>query len=564
VIGKALLYVGTKLPEIPRYTIKSAQTESEWQRFLAASKSVAEKLKVLLESAEHNANKDRQEIIKAHLLMVEDVDFFEQVQNNLKSDLQNIEWIVHSVSFDMVQKLRSASDAYLRERASDISDVSRQILEKLLSVHKLSLADIDEDVIIAAQDLLPSDMLNINKKRVKAIVLDSGTRTSHTAILARSFDIPTVVGLGNCVKGLNSGDILIVDGGSGEVITNPDETALENYKIEIVEFDKRYHENLSLSALPAKTKDGKSIILKANIELPPDVNKIFQFGAEGIGLFRSEFLFMSNENSANEEKQYKAYSEVLKSVGDFPVRIRTLDLGGDKIFPNFTREEERNPLLGWRAIRFCLATPEFFKAQLRAILRAGAHGKVDILFPLISEVGEFDFALKLLEEAKITCKKNGQPIAEDIEAGVMIEVPSAAVCADILAKKADFFSLGTNDLIQYTFAVDRSNEKVKELADPAQPAILRLIKRTIDAARDADIPCSLCGEMAGDSRFTRLLMGFGLEEFSMNASSIPAVKRIIRESDFSACETLAHDALQCQTLEEVKALIAASESGQGK
>jgi len=557
VIGRALLYAGDRIPEIPRYSIKSGQVEGEWRRFTGAAGAVAERLRALLENAAENVNRERREIIRAHLLMVEDADFSEQIKGHLEAELQNIEWIVQSVSFEMVEKLRSAGDAYLRERSADIADVSRQILEKLLAVKRLSLADVEEDVIVAAGDLLPSDVLTLNKEHIKAIVLDSGSRTSHTAILARSFDIPTVVGLVNCTKNLNSGDMLIVDGSGGRVIVNPEEWALAEHREIILEQERFFSENLRLGALPSKTKDGKTIVLKANVELPPEVNKIFQYGAQGIGLFRSEFLFLSGAGAPGEEKQYKVYSEVLKNVGGFPVRIRTLDIGGDKIYPDFMRNEEKNPLLGWRAIRFCLATPELFKAQLRAVLRAAANGNADILFPMISGVEEFGRALELLEEAKTECRKNGQPVAENIKTGIMIEVPSAAVCADILAQKADFFSIGTNDLMQYTFAVDRSNEKVNALAQPSRPALLRLIKMTIDAADKAGIPCSLCGEMAGDSKYTKLLIGLGLEEFSMNASSIPQVKRIIRETCIPDCRSLAGEALLCKNQDEVDKLLCA-------
>jgi len=557
VIGRALLYAGDRIPEIPRYSIKSGQVEGEWRRFTGAAGAVAERLRALLENAAENVNRERREIIRAHLLMVEDADFSEQIKGHLEAELQNIEWIVQSVSFEMVEKLRSAGDAYLRERSADIADVSRQILEKLLAVKRLSLADVEEDVIVAAGDLLPSDVLTLNKEHIKAIVLDSGSRTSHTAILARSFDIPTVVGLVNCTKNLNSGDMLIVDGSGGRVIVNPEEWALAEHREIILEQERFFSENLRLGALPSKTKDGKTIVLKANVELPPEVNKIFQYGAQGIGLFRSEFLFLSGAGAPGEEKQYKVYSEVLKNVGGFPVRIRTLDIGGDKIYPDFMRNEEKNPLLGWRAIRFCLATPELFKAQLRAVLRAAANGNADILFPMISGVEEFRRALELLEEAKAECRKNGQPVAENIKTGIMIEVPSAAVCADILAQKADFFSIGTNDLMQYTFAVDRSNEKVNALAQPSRPALLRLIKMTIDAADKAGIPCSLCGEMAGDSKYTKLLIGLGLEEFSMNASSIPQVKRIIRETCIPDCRSLAGEALLCKNQDEVDKLLCA-------
>jgi len=563
-LGKAYLYSGDKLNEIPRYSIKKSQIESEWQRFLQSVKSVNGRLNHLLESLGSGVPTKSEEakIIKSHLLMTEDPDLFEQVRSQLEKNLENIEWIVRSVSHEMTQKLMSASDSYLRERAQDISDVLHQILSKLLSVRENSLQTISEEVIIAAHDLLPSELLSLNRKFVKAIALDSGSRTTHTSILARSFNIPMVAGLSNFTKEVNSGDTIFVDGIAGKVILSPEETELETGKSLIRTQEALNKEKLSTSSLPAKTKDGKKIVLAANIELPQEADRIFQFGAEGIGLFRSEFLFLSSSGATDEEKQYKIYSEVAKSSGDFPVKIRTFDIGGDKIPASFMRKSENNPLLGWRAIRFCLGMPELFKAQLKAILRAAAAGKnAEILFPLVSGIEELEDALALLEEAKNECKKNGVPIAENIKKGIMIEVPSAVLTADILAKKVDFFSIGTNDLMQYAFAVDRSNEKVNRLSSPAHPAMLRLIKMTIDAAHKNGIPAAMCGEMAGDPHFARLLTGLGLDEFSMNASSIPEVKRIIRDSNFEDCQKLAEEALKCSRTAEVDALLEIKNQG---
>jgi phosphotransferase system enzyme I (PtsI) len=451
----------------------------------------------------------------------------------------------------MVEKLLASSDSYLRERAADISDTAHTVLATLLNVKQQSLEKFSKDVIVVAHDILPSQLLSIDKKHVRALLVDVGSRTSHIAILARSFEIPTVMGLGNATKLINNGDRLVVNGASGAVFVKPEEAELKKYRAEIAALEGKKKENDALRDLGAETLDGGRFTIKANIELPGDVDKLSAYGAEGIGLFRTEFLFLSAGESTDEEKQYEAYSHVIKSMGELPVKIRTSDVGGDKILPNFFPKAEKNPLLGWRAIRLSLAMPELFKAQLRAILRAAVHGNAEIIFPLISCVEELDEALVFLEEAKTECRQRGVPIGENIKVGIMIEVPAAVLCADILAKKVDFFSIGTNDLIQYSLAVDRGNEKVNYLARASHPAIVRLIKMTIDAAHKAGKKAAMCGEMAGDVRFTPLLIGLGLDEFSTAPSVIPLVKRAIRACRLDDCEKLTRRVLECDGWQEV-------------
>jgi phosphotransferase system enzyme I (PtsI) len=554
-IGKAFLYLEEDSPEIPRYAIKKNQVDSEWARLQKAVAEASEEVKALHERAVREMGKEQADIFEAHLLMLEDVDFQDQIKERLKTDLQNIEWIVWDISHELTLKLTSSPDPIFRERASDIFDVSRRTLDKLLSISRFSLADLGQDVILVVHDLLPSNVLNMNKARVKGLVMDMGSRTSHTAILARAFNIPAVLGLSDITWEIKNGDKLVVNGSTGEVIVNPDRPALVHHESALSEFRKKNDDLLALRDLPAETLDGRRVSLKANIEVPEEVDQAVRYGAEGIGLYRSEFLFLTPGKTAEEEEQYGAYRHVLKTLGDLPVTIRTMDVGGDKILPDL-RTDEKNPLLGWRAIRFSLAHPELFKIQLRAILRASVDGNVRIMFPMISGIEELEDALAMLEEARSECRNRGYGFAGHIEVGTMIEVPSAAMTADILAERSDFFSLGTNDLIQYTLAADRGNERVGYLSQPNHPAVLRFLKMTIDAAHRRGIPAALCGELAGDPSVTPLLLGLGLDEFSMTASSIPQVKRIIRGVSMEHCRALAEAALGSVSYHQVNSLAA--------
>ncbi|MDR2258335.1 MAG: phosphoenolpyruvate--protein phosphotransferase [Treponema sp.] len=555
-IGKAFLFLEEDFPEIPRYAIKKNQIDSEWERLFKAIGEASEEIKALHERAAREMSKEQADIFEAHLLMLEDVEFQGQIKERLKTDLQNIEWIVWDMSHELTMRLMSSPDPVFRERAVDISDVSRRILGKLLSITRFSLADLSQDVVLVVHDLLPSNVLNMNKARVKGLVMDMGGRTSHTAILARAFNIPAVLGLSDITGEIKNGDKLVVNGETGEVIVNPDRPALARNESAISEFRKMNAELLALGDLPAETRDGRRVILKANIEVPEEADQVVRYGAEGIGLYRSEFLFLTPGTAAEEDEQYRAYRSVLKALGDFPVTIRTMDVGGDKLLPDLQVTDEKNPLLGWRAIRFSLAHPELFKTQLRAILRASVDGNARIMFPMIAGIEELEQALALLEEARRECRKQGRPFTEDIEVGTMIEVPSAAMTADILAERSAFFSIGTNDLVQYTLAADRGNERVSYLSQPNHPAVLRFLKMTIDAAHRRGIQAAMCGELAGEPSVTPLLLGLGLDEFSMAASSIPLVKRIIRGVSMEHCRALAEQALGCTSYHQVNSLLA--------
>jgi phosphotransferase system enzyme I (PtsI) len=554
VIGTALVYADAELPDIPRYTVSAERLDDEWRRFQNARADTVQAMRDSLKRSRRGMNADQIAIFETHLLMLEDPEFQEQLKTRLERDRQNIEWVVWEVSGEMSAKLRAVGDPYISERAEDIADVSRRLLKTLLSIPQTSLAQLPGAVILVVHDIPPSDMLSMNREQVQGIVMEAGSRTSHTAILTRAFGIPAVLGVSTATAQIQSGDRLVLDGGAGSVVINPDTGELARYETVRQGLDRISAENRALRELPAETLDAHRVSVKANIGTPEDAAGALAFGAEGIGLYRSEFLFLTQGRPTGEEQQYQAYSQVLQAT-EFPVTIRTIDVGGDKILPGMSGQDDKNPLLGWRAIRFSLAMPELFGEQLRAILRAGAHGRARILFPMISSPEELEQALGALEQAKEECRRRRQAFDEHIEAGCMIEIPAAAMIADILAKRAAFFSIGTNDLIQYTVAADRGNEKVSYLARQTHPAVLRLLKLTIDAAHQRGIATAMCGEMAGDPAVTPLLLGLGLDEFSMNAPAIPPVKRVIRASTLKDCRALAEKALACASYREVDALL---------
>ncbi|MDR1443982.1 MAG: phosphoenolpyruvate--protein phosphotransferase [Treponema sp.] len=553
--GKALLYFENIFPEIPRTDVLPEHAPDEVRRLDNAIRDAGAELAVIHERAVQEASKEQADIFSAHLLMLNDPIFRDQLLERFRESFVSIEWVVWDVAREMMQKMMSSPDPLFRERAADINDVSKRLLQHLLSIKRSSLAEVEEDVIVVAHDLLPSEILTMNRRRVKGIVMDAGSRTSHTAILARAFNIPAVVGLAHGTKIIKDGDTLIVNGRTGEVLVNPGKQDLANFKKTATVYHKQMEEFQSLRELPAETLDGGRVMMNANIEIPEEAERVLQYGAEGIGLYRSEFLFLTPGRSAEEEQQYRSYTKVLTAMGVRPVTIRTVDIGGDKILPDFQSGDEKNPLLGWRAIRFSLALPELFKTQLRAILRASVSGNAKIMFPLVSGIEEIEQALVLLEEARSECRSAGQPFAEHIEVGIMIEVPSAAVTADILAERADFFSVGTNDLVQYSLAVDRGNERISYLAQPTHPAVLRLLKHTIDSAHRRGIKAAMCGEMAGNPKCTALLLGLGLDEFSMAAQSIPPVKRIVRSVKMVDCRNLADAVLRGISWEQNGSLV---------
>ena len=555
VLGKAFLYLEKDLPEITRNSIQENQIEDELKRFNNAVEEAAREVKALHERAVREMGKNQADIFAAHLMMLEDVDFLDQIIARVKETRENIEWVVHEVAQNLMKIMRSSPDPAFRERAVDIDDVSRRLLGKLLSINWVSLSELDRDVILVAHDLLPSEVLTMNRNHVKGMVMDMGGSTSHTAILARAFNIPAILGLSTATSEISNDDLLILNVSDGELIINPDKNEQDKWEKGRASYYKKMATFAQIRDLPGETKDGCQVKLKANIEIPEEAEMLDNYGAEGIGLYRSEFLFLNPGEVADEEQQFLSYSRVLEIMGNRPVTIRTVDIGADKILPDFYSVAEKNPLLGWRAIRFSLSMKDFFKTQLRALLRSSVKGNMKIMFPLVSGVEELEEALVLLEEAKDECRKKNQPFADKIEVGTMIEVPSAAMTADILAQKSDFFSIGTNDLIQYSMAVDRGNEKVSYLAQPTHPAILRFLKMTIDAAHKRGIKVAMCGEMAGDPGLTALLLGLGLDDFSMAAPSIPHVKRVIRDLKMSDCQKLSEELLKGISFTANKALL---------
>jgi len=540
---------------IPSYSISSEDVDSEFERFTEAVEQAKEEVNSLRAKALKEAGEEQAAIFDAHFMMLDDPEVASKVKGSLLSLLVNVESIVFAIEQEMIDQLSSSADPYIQERVSDVHDVVRRILGHLLHRERLSLADVDRDVIVIAKDLLPSDMVGMARSRIKGIATEAGGRTSHAAILARAFQIPAVLGIGPFISDIKMGIPLVVDGDRGIIVVNPDAEALKkeqaSQNLRII----KEKEFAGIRDIAAATKDGVRILLEANIEVPEEVESVVEHNADGVGLFRSEFLFLGG-HVPGEEAQFKAYKKVVETMAGKPVTIRTLDIGGDKVLPELGAQDEKNPLLGWRAIRFCLSKTEIFRTQLRAILRASVFGDVRIMFPMISTVEELVKARGILDEALGECKNRGYAVPERIKAGIMIEVPSAALCSDILSKSADFFSIGTNDLTQYTMAVDRGNEKVSYLHDPYNPAVLRLIKMTIDAAKQANIEVSLCGEMGADPSAAILLIGLGLRELSMSAVSIPAVKSFLMSIKLEEAEQVAEAVMKMTSSTQVTTFIA--------
>jgi phosphoenolpyruvate-protein phosphotransferase (PTS system enzyme I) len=539
---------------VPLRRIASSDVEGEWARFRAAADKARGEVTALRDKARSEAGEEQAAIFESHLLMIDDPDIHDRMERSLGSRLVNVERVLLDIERELVDKLGEAEDASLRERAVDIKDVARRILGHLLEREGPDLADLAEDVVLVARDLLPSDMISMDRARVKAVVTEAGGRTSHVAILARAFEIPAVLGVAGALSKLRGAKLVAVDGSRGVVLADPDEESLVRSAAARDAAAVQTRELDALRELPAVTLDGARVHVMSNIEVPEEAQAVLAHGADGIGLFRSEFLFLGG-HVPDEEEQFRAYKGVIEAMKGKCVTIRTLDIGGDKVLPELGAQDEKNPLLGWRAIRFCLSRQDIFKTQLRAILRAAVFGETRIMFPMIATADELDRALVLVEEAREEVRAKGQKAVELLPVGIMIEIPGAAMTSDILARKAAFFSIGTNDLVQYTMAVDRGNEKVSYLNAPFHPGVLRLIKMTIENGKAAGIPVGMCGEMAADPEAAVVLLGLGLEEFSMSSASVPAVKRAIRSTSLAEARSVARAALALSSSSEISAYL---------
>lgn len=543
--------------EIVARKISADEIPAEISRFESALIATRAELLELQQKLAHAIGASDASIFDAHLLVVEDRTLIDEVLKTLTTEHWNVEYAFQSVADRYCQSLESIEDPYLSERVVDIQDVARRVIRNLLGKRVAELATIAEPHILVSHNLTPSDTALIDRSLVLGFATEVGSKTSHTAIMARSLDIPAIVGIPDLCAAIKTGDSVLIDGYRGVFIVNPSETTLKEYAIFEAEKDRVEEELELIRDTESTTSDGCHIILSANIELPSEMDEVEASGADGVGLFRTEFLFLNREEPPTEDEQFDAYRTVAERCGDAPVIIRTLDIGGDKEISGLEMAREENPFLGCRAIRFCLEHPEIFKTQLRAILRASAYGNVKIMYPMVSGLGEVRQANALLDACKSTLESQGQAFNADLDVGVMIEVPSAALCADLIAKEVDFFSIGTNDLIQYTIAVDRVNERITHLYKPTHPAILRLIRKVVEAGHAEGIWVGVCGEMASDIVLTPLLIGLGIDELSTNPAAVPRVKRAVQCLDLPACRTLAERALGESHSAEILSLCAA-------
>ncbi len=551
-IGKACLY--DAFDNVPGKTrqISENDVEQEVARFKKSMQSTVEEIKALHNQIADDLGEQQASILEAQLLFLEDKYLIEKTEDKIRSDKVSADSAFSMVIEETQQTFASLGSHYLQGRVEDIRYIGRRVLKHLDGAKTVPISEITEKVIIVAHDLSPADTAMMNKNSVIAFVTDIGSRTSHTAIMARSIGIPAVVGLKNVTQLVRDGDTLIVDGTSGEVIVNPEDVVLKEFRKRKESYSVAEKALGELVKLPAQTLDGYQIKLMANIELPAELPAVISSGADGIGLYRSEFLYLNRKHLPDEDEQYEAYREVIERASPHRVVIRTVDLGGDKFVSEMELSGEMNPFLGWRGIRFSLEQPEIFKIQIRAILRAASYGKAGIMFPLVSCMEECLAAKHYVEEAKSELKKEGVRFDENIETGVMIETPSAAMISDILAGEVDFFSIGTNDLIQYSMAVDRVNEKVAHLYRPAHPGILRLLKIVIDAGNSKGVRIDMCGEMAGEEEFVMILLGLGIDGLSMSPLSIPRVKKMIRNITYREAKHVADKVLEMSTAQEVE------------
>ncbi len=524
---------------------------SEIMRFEAAIIETRRQINTIQRNVQRVIGEYDANIFDVHKMVLDDSAFVEETIRKIQGERKGAEAAVRQVATRYSEALAVVEDEYLRERVADVKDVARRVLRNLTGEVLHVLDGLREKSLVVAADLAPSETASLRKDLVLGFATDLGSSTSHTAIMARALGIPAVVGLGDVSRRLHTGDRVLMDGTDGVIVVNPTEQSLRKYG-QLADARQLIRNNLNaLKEEPARTSDGRAVVLSANIELQEEVEEVRKYGADGVGLFRSEYLYIARNDLPTEDEQFEAYRNVASVLAPAAVIIRTVDLGGDKFASAVKMPQEINPFLGFRAIRFCLAQPAIFKTQLRAVLRASAHGKVRLMYPMVSNVDEVIRANALLEECKAELRGKGIPFDEHIEVGVMIEIPSAALTADLLARHVAFFSIGTNDLVQYTLAVDRVNDRVAHLYEPTHPAVLKLIKATIDAGHEKGIWVGVCGQMAGDPLMTPLLLGLGIDELSMVPSSVPLVKSVIRSVTLEESRVLARAALGAGTALEV-------------
>ncbi|HXV14396.1 MAG TPA: phosphoenolpyruvate--protein phosphotransferase [Candidatus Krumholzibacteria bacterium] len=551
VIGPAFVRDAERL-HVPQKLVEPPAVEGEVARFLQALTDTARELRAFKSDIARRMGDDHARIFDAHLLILEDRMLVDETAAVIRNERLNAAAAFEKVIGKVIASIAGIEDEYLKERTIDVQDVRKRIIRNLIGKDTRAANRPSEPSVLVAHDLSPSDTAQLDRRIVLGYVTDLGGRTSHTAILARSQGLPAVVGLENFVGRVETGDTVIVDGNAGSVIVNPTPTTIEQYENEIARFRELEEQLLTLTGYPAHTLDGRSFTLSANLDSSDEIDSVIEHGGQGVGLFRTEYFFISQEYLPSEEDQYKVYRQVAERMEGKPVVIRTLDIGGDKIASYLNRSPELNPFMGWRGIRFCLTRKDIFKTQLRAIYRASAHGQIKIMFPMISQIEEVLRAKEICAEVREDLKRERYKFDESVPLGIMVETPSAVALADQYAREVDFFSIGTNDLIQYTMAVDRGNSKIAHLYQHLQPSILRLLRLTVEAARKRKIHVSVCGEMAGDPLSVPILIGLGIDEFSVSPNMIPEIKRIIRSVTFDECRALLRRVARFRTTNEIE------------
>ena len=556
VFGKALVLKEEKIV-LDTQKISEDQVEAEVARFYAGREAAVEQLNSIHQRALKSLGEEKAAIFEGHLMILEDEELEEEIIDYLRSNKVNASVAASKIIDQQVEMLSEIDDEYLKERAGDIRDIGNRLIKSILGMHIVDLGDITEESILVAYDLTPSETAQLNLEKVLGFITDIGGRTSHTSIMARSLELPAIVGTNDVTARVNTGDYLILDAVNNRVYVNPTQAEIDELKTLEAKLAEEKAELAKLKDLPAVTLDGHKVDVVANIGTIRDCEGAHRNGAEGVGLYRTEFLFMDRDQLPSEEEQFIAYKEVVEAMEGRLVVLRTMDIGGDKELPYLNLPKEMNPFLGWRAVRIALDRREILHAQLRAVLRASAFGKLAVMFPMIISVEEIRELKSVLETLKAELRAEGKAFDENIQVGVMVETPSAAVNAKFLAKEVDFFSIGTNDLTQYTLAVDRGNELISHLYNPMSPSVLGLIKQVIDASHAEGKWTGMCGELAGDERATLLLLGMGLDEFSMSAISVPRIKKLIRHVNYQEVKALADEALQKPTSAEIEQLIQA-------